>query len=260
MDLVHKMEATTANRVEGKSLFLAIPAYGCMVKNAFLSSLMDLKAECKRLNIPCQIEIVGNESLITRARNLLAAKFLHHSTCTHMMFIDSDISFQAHDVLSMLEGDMDVLCGAYPKKQYFFDHRSRTSSDDVPLKFMDFNVNKQDTCQATTHRGTTGRVYHQVLDAATGFMMIKRQVLQEMNDAYASELHCNNDVRGYRVDRYVALFDCMIEPTTRRYLSEDYAFCRRWQQLGGKVWMDLACTLGHVGVVSFDAGRSIASL
>ena len=53
-------------------------------------------------------------------------------------------------------------------------------------------------------------------------------------------------------DDYHACFDCMIDPTTKRYLSEDYAFCRRWQQIGGKIYADLATTLGHVGNLPFS--------
>ena len=43
----------------------------------------------------------------------------------------------------------------------------------------------------------------------------------------------------------------MIDPETKRYLSEDYAFCRRWQQIGGKIYADVQATLGHVGNLPF---------
>jgi hypothetical protein len=43
----------------------------------------------------------------------------------------------------------------------------------------------------------------------------------------------------------------MIDPVSRRYLSEDYAFCRRWQQMDGKIFADVTTTLGHVGNIRF---------
>jgi hypothetical protein len=38
---------------------------------------------------------------------------------------------------------------------------------------------------------------------------------------------------------YWRFFDCMVDPDSGRYLSEDYAFCRRWRDMGGKVFADL---------------------
>jgi hypothetical protein len=44
-----------------------------------------------------------------------------------------------------------------------------------------------------------------------------------------------------------ALFECMIDPVTGTYLSEDFAFCRRWTDIGGEIWADLDSRLDHVG-------------
>jgi hypothetical protein len=46
---------------------------------------------------------------------------------------------------------------------------------------------------------------------------------------------------------YWLFFDCMVDPQSRRYLSEDYAFCRRWRDIGGKVHVDMQSDLGHLG-------------
>lgn len=63
---------------------------------------------------------------------------------------------------------------------------------------------------------------------------------------------CVNDHQNKDLDEYCAIFDCMIDPDTRRYLSEDYAFCRRWQQMGGKIYADVTAILGHVGNLRFS--------
>ena len=39
-----------------------------------------------------------------------------------------------------------------------------------------------------------------------------------------------------------------------RYLSEDYTFCRRWQNMGGKVYVDPHVILDHVGTYTFKGG------
>ena len=43
----------------------------------------------------------------------------------------------------------------------------------------------------------------------------------------------------------------MIEPDTKRYLSEDYAFCRLWQKIGGKIYADIVSGMTHMGNYSF---------
>ena len=59
---------------------------------------------------------------------------------------------------------------------------------------------------------------------------------------------------GSDIPEYIALFDCMNDPQSRRYLSEDYAFCRRHQIRGGDVWADTESPLAHVG--SYIYGRA----
>ena len=55
-----------------------------------------------------------------------------------------------------------------------------------------------------------------------------------------------------KYDPYMyALFDTLIDPDTRRYLSEDYTFCRRWQEIGGTIWMDPSINLDHQGTYVF---------
>jgi hypothetical protein len=90
----------------------------------------------------------------------------------------------------------------------------------------------------------------EVLDGPTGFLMIKRDVIERMY-AHYPELNCKNDHQNRDFEDYCAVFDCMIDPMNRRYLSEDYAFCRRWQQMGGKIFADVTTTLGHVGNLRF---------
>jgi hypothetical protein len=86
-------------------------------------------------------------------------------------------------------------------------------------------------------------------------MLIKREVFHKLEKAFP-ELNCMNDHQNRDFDTYHAAFDCMIDPVTRRYLSEDYAFCRRWQQIGGKIYADTSTTLGHVGNLPFNGQMS----
>jgi len=48
----------------------------------------------------------------------------------------------------------------------------------------------------------------------------------------------------------------MIDPVDRRYLSEDYTFCRRWQEIGGDIWLDPSISLNHYGHFCFQGNPS----
>lgn len=227
-------------------LFVATPAYGCYVTKEYLSSMIMLRAACAKAGHQTSIKLIGNESLITRGRNLLVADFMK-SKCTHMMFVDADIKFDAEDVISMLEqSELPVLCGVYAKKSFNWNRRRSHPTEPLQQAHLEFNLNLiRSNAEVLNNR------YVEVLDAATGFMLIQRHVIERMYKAYEDELGCKNDVNGDD-SSYVALFDCMIDSGTRRYLSEDYAFCRRWQRIGGKVHVDIGSELGHMGAYGFD--------
>jgi len=82
-------------------------------------------------------------------------------------------------------------------------------------------------------------------------LWLKRKAFEKMHEHY-TDLNCKNDHQNRDFDDYCAIFDCMIDPDTKRYLSEDYAFCRRWQQIGGKIYADVHTSLGHIGNLPFS--------
>jgi hypothetical protein len=84
-------------------------------------------------------------------------------------------------------------------------------------------------------------------------MMIRRSTLLRMMAAYP-ELQfaaAHDRARQNPSPHQFALFDCMIEPETRHYLSEDYTFCRRWRDIGGQIWLDTQGPLVHTGAQDF---------
>ena len=79
-------------------------------------------------------------------------------------------------------------------------------------------------------------------------MCIKKEVIQQMFDNHP-ELKYANDINvDQKFEKHMyALFDTMIDPESRRYLSEDYTSRRLWQQMGGEVYLDPEQHLTHVG-------------
>jgi len=98
-------------KLKGKKLFIGIPVYS-QVPTTFLRCLMELQA-----NKPLPIEVhIGQGDGIGRTRNVLTAAFLK-STCTHLLFHDSDLLSSAQHIADILLADKEVIGGFYPKKQ-----------------------------------------------------------------------------------------------------------------------------------------------
>jgi hypothetical protein len=165
------------------------------------------------------------------------------------MFIDADIHFDPESVLRLIQSGHDVSVAVYPKKCVMWDQAEQSiklGENKDPAKVSSSLVMNFKYANTKIENG-----FAEVLDGPTGFMLFKREVVDKMYKQYP-ELNCANDHQNRDLDEYCAIFDCMIDPVNRRYLSEDYAFCRRWQQMGGKIYADVMTTLGHVGNLRFQ--------
>lgn len=224
------------------SVFFATPCYGGLVTDQFFLSIFKASQELVRHGITFRLTTLRNESLVTRARNILSAMFLE-SGATHLFFIDADIEFEPDAVIRMLAMDKDIIAGAYPKKA-------------LPVQYaMNFKYTDPVKKQIRVENGAV-----EVWDASTGFFCIKREVFEKMMLAYP-DLHYKNDSNiDPKLQKYCyALFDTMLdadENGDNRYLSEDYTFCRLWQRLGGEIWMDPNTRLNHVGSYTFEGDLS----
>lgn len=189
-----------------------------------------------------------NESLVHRARNVSVGRFMQKTDAEYFMFIDADVHFDAESVLHLLRGNHDIAVAPYPKKVVMWDQAAQATKEgdtrDMSMVASSLVMN------FGTHTLKVEDNFVNVLDGPTGFMLIKRSVFEKMEKQYP-ELMCVNDHQNRDFDTYHAAFDCMIDPVSRRYLSEDYAFCRRWQLMGGKIYAHVQITLGHVGNLPF---------
>ena len=223
------------NELRKMNIFFATPCYGGQVTDQFFLSMFRTSQTFMQHGINFRITTLRNESLITRGRNILTAMFLE-SDCTHLMFVDADIEFQADDLLRMMAYDKPIMAAAYPKKA-------------LPIQYaINFKFINQEKKQIRIENGAV-----EVLDASTGFFLVKREVVEKMMQAYP-ELHYRNDSNiDEKFNKYCySFFDTIHDPEDNRYLSEDYTFCRRWQKLGGEIWLDPNTKLNHVGTHSFE--------
>lgn len=234
-------------------LVVATPCFGGQVTGQYAVSLCKLATALREhRGIELNIAMVHGDALITCARANLVTRFLDTPTATHLLFIDADIGFEPEPVLRLIACDADMAAAVYSIKRIDWNRMRQAFRADVPkpetaslhyvVEFADPNHIER--------KGDFVRVKY----AGTGFLMIRRRALEQMC-AHYSTLQYRTDHRYDRSlagspNRY-ALFDCMIDPETGTYLSEDYAFCKRWTDLGGEIWANVRSRLTHVGSLDF---------
>ena len=251
-----------------RKILVATPMYGGMCAGHYTKSCTDLQALAAKYGIEVKFYYLFNESLITRARNYLADEFMR-SDCTHLMFIDSDIGFDPTDVIALAaiadtESDKDIVCGPYPKKTIAWEKIKKAV--DKGFADKDPNVLERfvgDFVFNPAHGQTEIRLDQpvEVMESGTGFMMIQRKAFEKYKETYPEFNYLPDHVRTKHFDgtrEIMAYFDCVIDPETRRYLSEDYMFCQWARKAGIKVWLCPWMKLSHMG--SYFFGGSLPDL
>jgi len=239
------------------SVMIATPCYGGLLSEGYLHGVMSVTQTAAKEKFKVHLNTMGNESLITRARNTLVSQFLDMDDkdpdgFTHMMFIDADIGFNGEAVAKVLQSGHDIACGVYPRKS--IDWKAipdllKKSDKHLEQRAMGYNLNFAKPNDIKVERG-----FAEVLDAATGFMCIKKEVFYKMIEAYPNLKYTSDQIinnKRYSSKNCYALFDCIIDEKSNRYLSEDYSFCRLWQKIGGKIYADLQSPLTHFGTYPF---------
>lgn len=209
---------------------LCMPCYGGMLTESTFMSYIKWSNTCRQLGIDWTVETMTNESLISRARNTLVAKFLNTPDSTHLVFIDADIGWEPWHLLLLLNHDVDVVGGLYPMKS-------------LPVRWV---VNGIEGGK----QSEDGNVV-EVSKTGTGFMVVKREVFEKLN-SHPAVVPFKNDIGlDPSLDPYMkTYYDTDVREG--RYYSEDWTFCENWRDLGGEIYVDKRVLLKHSGTYVFD--------
>ena len=255
-------------------LYILTPCFGSVCFVNYVHCLISTIEVFRQYGIEIVIEFCRNDSLVSRARNNLVARAMANPKMTHVMFIDNDITWDANDILKLMISDKNLVGGIYPLKNYNWSdllvdkknpsnpspntvqqmiERKNNSqfkdiiSDESMVQFnlVRYNVNYLDSTLNIDKN--LAKVKH----IATGFMMIKRNVIEKMSQAFPSTKYVDdvNFLKKEENEFAYALFDCGVEEG--HYFSEDWLFCHRWTKMGGSIWMDVSIALTHTGIEDY---------
>lgn len=248
-------------KLKSFKIFVATPMYGGKCYGNFMKSCLSLQELFIQNKVRFEFSFISGDSLVTRARNTLVDMFMS-TDCTHLLFIDSDLEFNPHDVFTFLFFDKDVIAAPYSKKYINWDKiitAVKNNPDISPDELKKLSGTLVFNLLPETEKIKVDEP-SEVLEIGTGFMMIKRNVFQKLSLEYPN-LKYKEDLEFniVRKSKFIySFFDTMIDnedsiigENSNRYLSEDYTFCRLWRKIGGKVYMCPWIVTVHHGSYGF---------
>ena len=231
------------------SIFVATPVHSD-VSIHYTQSLLEFQRYCYEKKIGVTFQLFKS-SLVTQGRNLSVGSFME-SKHTHLLFIDSDIDFEAKSIQAMVDKDKDVISVPYPMKTFNWDKMFANFKDGkiknpielamngntYPMRLPnEDNFNIENGCIEVSH-------------SPTGCMLIKRSVIEKMIEKYP-EMRISQPtiINGKPVEKpfLYNFFDTMFNPVDHTYMGEDFAFCKRWKDIGGKCHAIIDQLITHVG-------------
>lgn len=238
------------NKATGNSpkIFLATPMYGGQCSGEFMSSVLELNNLMLRIGWGFDYYFLFSESLITRARNSLAKIFLE-SDCTHLLFIDADISFNPYDVIRMVKENKELISGVVPLKEVNWERVQNAVLNKNPnfinegLTYV-FNVKDDEDGKVNNNN------VKEVARTGTGYMLIRREVFEQV-EAEEYILQSNQRIGNFEDKTVKNFFNTSIDQKTKFLLSEDYFFCDSWTSTGGKVYIAPYARAAHIGSFSY---------
>ena len=211
-------------------LLIATPAYNSLVHVDYLHTLLGLK-------VPYSVATVGNESLITRARNKLFSLFVKHTQFDHLLFLDADVGVSPGGIEKLLSHGKDLIGAPVPLKhpnKIVFNYGRVLDDSTYPVVETDkvgcavMLVSRRLAEDVAKHAEEQGWVYRH-------------------NPAYS---------RGSDIGE-LKIYDVFkVGVVSGEYLSEDFYFCKLCRDLGYRVYVDLSVHVRHNGFLPIEVATS----
>ena len=209
------------------NLLIGTPAYGSLVHTEYMRAVFGFGSAGVRF----ELATIGNESLITRARNTILAMFHARAEFTHLLFRDADVHLPAEDLLRMLAANVPVL-GA-------------------PVALKGFDAAGNRIWNVGPSRGASGTLI-QVAQVGTAALLLSRAACTALvEDAIADgRVYAPNTPSDgrFQTDVHFDVFRAGVQDGV--YLSEDFWVCRRLWALGFDVLIDPSVITTHHGTMA----------
>ncbi len=208
-------------------IMVGTPAYNGMVHTDYVRSLLSFNMS----GISYSFLSLGGESLITRARNTIAAHFHHNKDFTHLLFLDGDVFLDGSDLKKMLAAGRDIIGAPVPLKTY---------EDGKPVFNISGPLGEEGSLAIVERLGTAA-------------MLLSRKAITALvEDAIEDQRVYGANALARGIGDSEEIYDIFqVGVKESVYLSEDFWVCYRLRELGYKIYVDLSIRTRHHGIKSF---------
>ena len=216
-------------------VFVAVPAYGEHMSTRTVNALLGLQRSL--LAHDCS---GGYGSLsfpdIGEIRNIFLTVWYDKVQTSHLLFIDSDMGFDAQLVIDMLSIDKPLVGALCPKRKLPIEFAGRALKGDARI---------------------INNAFMEVDGIGAAVMLIRRDAVDAVLGRYPELIDevswKNHAAKGmldsYGVTRLIRGFDPLYVDGEK--FSEDLSFCRRYRDTGGEIWANISHQITHVGMYDY---------
>ena len=231
-------------------IFVATPVHSD-VSIHYFKACLEFQKECFVRKIPAMFQVMKS-SLVTQGRQLCVSAFME-SSCTHMLFIDSDISFNFKMIERMINYDKDICLVPYPIKGIDFEKIKQRIKDgstiDPRVLGNQYTMSVPDPSSVRVENG-----FIEVERGPAGCMLIKREVIEALIKEYPEfTINQHTLIDGKLVTRkhMYNFFDTYWNKDDKTYTGEDFYFCKLCKHAGIKMYALVDEYISHHGEFSY---------
>ena len=229
-----------------KKVFIATPMYNGMCHGEYTHSLISLLQALAMNGIQPYYRFTYTYSIINIARNVLVKEFLN-SECTHILFLDADVTFNAEGIVEMIKQSKDITCGIYPKKEINWNKVVDAVKRGVSSQQLSQEASIYPFSSDYSLIDSSSKELVEVDQAPTGCMLISRNVFEKLEPTTkTARINVEEFDSGIKMffENYYLDRETSDIPD---YIGEDYNFCRLWKQTGGKIYVAPFVHMKHIG-------------
>lgn len=206
-------------------VLIATPSYDGKLDVYYIDSLLNTLARSSEENVDIFPLFICYDSLIQRARNDLF-KTAYETKMDILIFIDGDVGWNPDHFYKLIRSEKDLVGGSYRKK---------TDNEDL------YVVKALDKGDKTLNLNIDKNGYLEVAGLGCGFMKLSRKCIETLWDIS----------KPYTSDKGNARMVFEVVCENGDLISEDIYMCKKWRDLGNKVYLDTNITCTHTGTKTF---------